>query len=112
MQGGVLMKKHVLNRATTLVAVPALALTTLLLLFLLLGWTTARATPASAGPMPDALAQTSTFTVSGTVTCEVTGPIASVEVFAWSRAGRSGVRPTESMTSPSSAILQGSQRQA
>lgn len=55
------MKKHFLNRLTTLMAVPVLALTGLLLLFLLLSQSTARATPGRAGPMPSVLAQSSTF---------------------------------------------------
>jgi hypothetical protein len=77
------MKKHFLNRLTTLMAVPVLAATALLLLFLLLGWSTTRARPADAGPMPSVLAQSSIFTVSGTVTCQASGPISDVEVTLW-----------------------------
>jgi hypothetical protein len=74
----------------TLIAAPGLAVTSLLLLFLLLGWSTVRATPADADPMPNVQAQSPTFTVSGTVTCEVTGPISDVEVFVWNRDGSGG----------------------
>jgi hypothetical protein len=77
------MKKHFLNRLTTLMAVPVLALTSLLLLFLLLDWSTARATPTDAGAMPNVQAQGSTFTVSGTITCQATGPISDVEITLW-----------------------------
>ena len=84
------MNKYFLNRVMTLMAVPALAVTGLLLVFLLLGWSTVGATPGGAGPIPDVLAQIATFTVSGTVTCEATGPISDVEVFAWNRDGGAG----------------------
>jgi hypothetical protein len=67
-----------------------LAVTSLLLLFLLLGRSTVGATSKGAGPVPDIQAQDASFTVSGTVTCQVTGPISDVEVYTWNRDKGSG----------------------
>jgi hypothetical protein len=73
-----------------LMAALGLAVTSLLLLFLLLGRSTVGATSDGAGTVPDIQAQDASFTVSGTVTCQVTGPISDVEVYAWNRDKGSG----------------------
>jgi uncharacterized repeat protein (TIGR01451 family) len=74
----------------TLLAGPGLAVASLLLVFLLLGRSTAGATPDRDGAIPDLRSPNATFTVSGTVTCVATGPISDVEVFVWDRDGGSG----------------------
>lgn len=68
-----------------LIAALGLAVTSLLLMFLLLGRSTVGATSEGAGTIPDIRTQGASFTVSGTVTCAVTGPISDVEVFVWNR---------------------------
>jgi len=73
-----------------LIAGPGLAVTSLLLVFFVLGRSTAEATPGGAGAVPDLQPQTATFTVSGTVTCQATGPLSDVEVYAWNRNTGSG----------------------
>jgi uncharacterized repeat protein (TIGR01451 family) len=74
----------------TLFAGPGLAVASLLLLFLLLGYSTAGATPDVDDAIPGLRPPSATFTVSGTVTCAATGPISDVEVFVWDRDGGSG----------------------
>jgi uncharacterized repeat protein (TIGR01451 family) len=73
-----------------LLAGPGLAVASLLLVFLLLGRSTAGATPDVDGAIPDLRSPSAPFTVSGTVTCVATGPISDVEVFVWDRDGGSG----------------------
>jgi hypothetical protein len=73
-----------------LIAGPGLALTSLLLMFLLLGRSTAGATPVEDVAIPDIRTPSATFTVSGTVTCEGTGLLSDVEVYAWNRDRGSG----------------------
>jgi hypothetical protein len=85
------MNRHFLNRAITLMAVLGLAGMGLLLPFLLLGQNTVSATSERASPVPNIRAQGASFTVSGTVTCEVTGLISDVEVFVWNRNKGTGV---------------------
>jgi hypothetical protein len=68
-----------------LMAALGLAVTSLLLLFLLLGQITVGAAPGEKVTIADARSSSASFTVSGTVTCEGTGPISDVEVFAWNR---------------------------
>ena len=60
----------------TLIAAPGLAVTGLLLTFLLLGWN-------PAGASVDIPPHSASLTVSGTVTCQATGPISDVEVALW-----------------------------
>jgi hypothetical protein len=74
-----------------LIAGPGLAVASLLLMFLLLGRSTAGATPAEDVAIPDIRTPSTTFIVSGTVTCEGTGPLSNVEVYAWNRDEGSGV---------------------
>jgi len=81
------MNKRVL---WALIAGPGLAVTSLLLVFFVLGRSTVEATPGGAVAIPDLQPQTATFTVSGTVTCQATGPISDVEVYAWNRDTGSG----------------------
>jgi len=69
----------------TVVAVPGLAVMGLLFLFLLLGRSTVNATPDVDNAITDLRSQNAAFTVSGTVTCEATGLISDVEVYAWNR---------------------------
>ena len=69
----------------TLIAGPGLAAMALLAVFLLLGRSTVSATPDADDAVHDLRSPDATFTVSGTVTCEATGPISDVEVFAWNR---------------------------
>jgi len=68
-----------------LMAMLGLAVTSLLLLFLLLGQITVGAAPSENVTIADAQYSSASFTVSGTVTCQVTGPISDVEVYAWNR---------------------------
>jgi hypothetical protein len=78
------------KRTWALIMVSALSGTGLLLLFLLLGQITVGAAPGENVTITDAQPFNATFTVSGTVTCEVTGPISDVEVFAWNRGKGTG----------------------
>jgi len=55
----------------------------LLFVFLLLGWHTAGATQDGDSTFSEIGAPSAAFTVSGTVTCKATGPIAGVEISAW-----------------------------
>jgi hypothetical protein len=71
------------RRLWTLIAGAGLAVMALLLVFLLLGWSTVRATRNEDDVVPDLRSPEATFTISGTVTCKATGPIAGVEVSAW-----------------------------
>ena len=73
-----------------LIAGPGMAMASLLLVFFVLGRSTVEATPGGAGAVPDLQPQTATFTISGTVTCQATGPISDVEVYAWNRDTGSG----------------------
>lgn len=102
------MNRHFLKRAITLMATLGLAVTSLLLLFLLLGRSTVGATSEGAGPVPDIRAQGDSFTVSGTVTCEGIEPIPGVEVFAWNREGYDHVINTTDTNGYYSATLEGS----
>jgi uncharacterized repeat protein (TIGR01451 family) len=79
------MNKRLLNHAMTVVAVPGLAVLGLLFLFLLLGRSTVSATPDVDDVVTDLRSQNAAFTISGTVTCEATGLISDVEVYAWNR---------------------------
>jgi hypothetical protein len=73
-----------------LIAGAGLAVTSLVLVFLLLGRSAAGATPEGDGAVPDVHSPDPTFTISGIVTCEaITGPI-DVEVFIWPRDGSGG----------------------
>ena len=71
------------RRLWTLIAAPGLALASLLLVFLLLGRSTAGATPEVRSPE-------TTFTVSGTVLNAAAEPISDVVVYAWKRYAGSG----------------------
>ena len=73
-----------------LIAGPGLAMASLLLVFFVLGRSTVEATHGGAGAVPDLQPQIATFTVSGTVTCQATGPISDVEVYAWNRDNGTG----------------------
>jgi hypothetical protein len=73
------------RRLWKLMAALGLAVTSLLLLFLLLGQITVGAAPSENVTITDVRSASASFTVSGTVTCEVTGLISDVEVFAWNR---------------------------
>jgi PKD repeat protein len=80
------MNRQFFTRAMALMAVPCLAMAGLLLVFLLLGWNTAGATPDGDDETLKVRFQITSFTVSGTVTSEATGSgIPGVEVFAWNR---------------------------
>jgi hypothetical protein len=79
-EGGANMDKR---KLWNLISAPGLAVTSLLFVFLLLGWHTAGATLDGDSTFSEIRAPSATFTVSGTVTCEATGPIADVEVSAW-----------------------------
>ena len=68
-----------------LMAMLGLAATSLLLVFLLLGQITVGAAPGEKVTITDVRSPSASFTVSGTVTCQVTGLISDVEVFAWNR---------------------------
>ena len=68
-----------------LIAGPGMAMVSLVLVFLVLGRSTAEATPGRMGTAPDLQPQTATFTVSGTVICQATGPLSGVEVYAWNQ---------------------------
>ena len=81
------MNKRVL---WALIAGPGLAVTSLLLVFFVLGRSTVEATPGGAVAIPDLQPQTATFTVSGTVTCQATGPLSDVEIYAWNRDNGTG----------------------
>jgi hypothetical protein len=73
-----------------LITGPWLAVTGLLLVFLLLGRSTAGAKPGGVDAVPEIRSPGGTFMVSGTVTCQATGPMSDVEVFAWNRDKGSG----------------------
>jgi len=73
------------RKSWSLIVAPGLAALGLLLAFVVLGWGIAGAAPHSASPPPDTLAQSDSFTVSGTVTCEGVGTLSEVEVFVWDR---------------------------
>jgi uncharacterized repeat protein (TIGR01451 family) len=79
------MNRRFFKRMITLMAVPGLAVASLLLLLLLLGRSTVGAEPDGADGTLDVQVQSATFTISGTVTCEATGLISDVEVYAWNR---------------------------
>jgi hypothetical protein len=72
------------RRLWTLIAAPGLALTSLLLVFLLLGRSTA-------GAIPEVRSPEATFTVSGTVSNAAAEPISDVVVYAWKRYEGSGL---------------------
>jgi len=72
------------RRLWTLIAAPGLALASLLLVFLLLGRSTAGATPEVRFPE-------ASFTVSGTVSNAAAEPISDVVVYAWKRYEGSGL---------------------
>jgi hypothetical protein len=76
------MKKRKLWK---LMAVMGLAVTSLLLLFLLLGQIRVGAAPGEKVTITDVRSTSVSFAVSGTVICEGTGPISDVEVYSWKR---------------------------
>jgi hypothetical protein len=94
-EGGANMDKR---KLWNLISAPGLAVTSLLFVFLLLGWHTAGATLDGDSTFSEIRAPSATFTVSGTVTCEATGPIADVEVSAWDQL-RSSVVASDSTDS-------------
>jgi uncharacterized repeat protein (TIGR01451 family) len=79
------MDKHFLSRSMTLLAVLGLAVMGLLLTLLTLGRSMAGAMPGTDRAISDLDSPSATFTVSGIVTCQATGPISNVEVFVWIR---------------------------
>jgi hypothetical protein len=82
----------------TLIAGAGLAAMALLLVFLLFGRSTVRATLNEDDAVLDLRSPDAPFTVSGTVTCKATGPIAGVEVSAWDQL-RSSVVASDSTDS-------------
>ena len=74
-----------MNKLCALITVPVLAITSVLLLFLLLDSRPVGATPEENDAIPAVRSPIAPFTVSGTVTCGATGPIADVKVFVWNR---------------------------
>ena len=78
------MNRRLFERVIALVAVPGMAVTGLLILFLLLGGSAVGAIPVVDDPSVRREAN-SPFTVSGTVTCGATGPVSDVEVYVWDR---------------------------
>ena len=89
-----------MNKRTlwTLIAGPGLAAMALLLVFLLLGRSTASATPNGDDAIRDPRSPDATFTISGTVICKATGPISDVEVSVWDQL-RSSVVASDSTDS-------------
>ena len=79
------MDKHFLGRTTPLLAVLGLAAMGLVLVLLTLGQGAAGALPAGGGAVSRVQSPSATFTVSGAVTCQATGPMSNVEVFVWIR---------------------------
>jgi hypothetical protein len=71
------------RRLWNLIGAPGLAMTSLLFVFLLLGWQKAGATQEGVGTASGIGAPSAAFTVSGTIVCGATGPISDVEVFVW-----------------------------
>jgi hypothetical protein len=84
------VEKMNMRKLWKLMAALGLAVTSLLLLFLLLGQITVGAAPGENVTITDAQPFNASFTVSGTVTCEGIGPISGVKVFAWNRDKGSG----------------------
>ena len=90
----------------SMITVPGLAVMGLLLLFLLLGQSTADATRSERTATLNIRSPSASFTISGTVTCEGTGPISDVEVFVWNREKGSGaVSDTTNVSGYYSVIL-------
>jgi len=73
------------RRLWNLIGAPGLAVTSLLFVFLLLGWQKAGATQDGDGTSSGIGASGATFTVSGTIVCGATGLISDVEVSVWDR---------------------------
>jgi len=89
-----------------MIAVPGLAVMGLLLLFFLLGQSTAGATRSGHAVTLNVRSPSASFTVSGTVTCEGSSPVSDVEVFVWNREKGSGsVSDTTDISGYYSVIL-------